>query len=80
VLDELEPGSVVTPSMSTGFTDSHFLVARGCKVCGFVPFKDVPGETSLASLIHGHDERISVDNLLFAGRAVWEVVRRMCVV
>ncbi len=76
VLSEIEPGSVVTPSMAVGATDGRFLVKRGVKVYGFWPLKAGPNEPVPSSLFHAHDERVSVENLGFAVRAFGEVVRR----
>ena len=78
VMSELEPGSVTAPSMSTGATDSRYLAWKGCKVCGFWPIKSMPGEDSVSRLVHAHDERISVENLRFGARVLWEVVLRLC--
>ena len=48
------------------------------KVLGFFPFP-VSGRTSLYStLVHGHDERIAVDDLSFATRFLYEVAVRFC--
>lgn len=52
------PNAIVTPSVSTGFTDSHFFRDIGITSYGFMPaifeMKDVGG-------VHGNDERINVD-------------------
>jgi acetylornithine deacetylase/succinyl-diaminopimelate desuccinylase-like protein len=76
VIGELEPGSVVAPSMAVGATDGRFLARAGVKVYGFWPLKVGPNEPVPSSLFHAHNERVSVNNLGFAVRAFGEVVRR----
>lgn len=58
VTAERHPGSRVMPSVSTGFTDSHFTRDLGIASYGFDP--TVVPESEFAR-IHGNDERISVD-------------------
>lgn len=78
VMNELAPGSVVTPYMSTGGTDGRFLAVKGVKVYGFCPMLIQPGEPGPMQLAHAHDERVSLANLGFSTRALWEIVRRLC--
>ncbi len=52
--------SVIIPSVSTGFTDSHFFRDRGIVSYGFAPFFFLPGERTG---VHGNNERISIANL-----------------
>jgi acetylornithine deacetylase/succinyl-diaminopimelate desuccinylase-like protein len=47
----------------------------GIKVYGFNPAPYSPTEMNGA---HNHDERVSVDNLLFATRSLYEIVTRYC--
>jgi len=58
VTRELHPGSRVLPSVSTGFTDSHFTRDQGIVSYGFDPIITEVGE---ATGVHGNDERIPVD-------------------
>ncbi|MDP1930183.1 MAG: M20/M25/M40 family metallo-hydrolase [Gammaproteobacteria bacterium] len=58
VTRELHPGSRVLPSVSTGFTDSHFTRDQGIVSYGFDPIITPNGE---ATGVHGNDERINVD-------------------
>ncbi|HLT62992.1 MAG TPA: M20/M25/M40 family metallo-hydrolase, partial [Pseudohongiella sp.] len=55
VTGELHPGSRVIPSVSTGFTDSHFTRDLGIISYGFNPMITDDGE---ATGVHGNDERI----------------------
>jgi acetylornithine deacetylase/succinyl-diaminopimelate desuccinylase-like protein len=55
------PGSRVMPSVSTGFTDSHFFRDLGIVSYGFAPFMAPPSEYRG---IHGNDEKVSIDNMV----------------
>ena len=57
VTRELYPNSRVMPSVSTGFTDSHFTRDLGIVSYGFDPIITKPGEPTG---VHGNDERIPV--------------------
>jgi acetylornithine deacetylase/succinyl-diaminopimelate desuccinylase-like protein len=52
--------AVLIPSVSTGFTDSHFFRDVGIVSYGFTPFLYLQGE---ATGVHGNNERISIVNL-----------------
>lgn len=58
VTRELYPNSRVLPSVSTGFTDSHFTRDLGIVSYGFDPIITDPGEPTG---VHGNDERVPVD-------------------
>jgi acetylornithine deacetylase/succinyl-diaminopimelate desuccinylase-like protein len=51
----------LVPSVSTGFTDSHFFRDMGIVSYGFSPFLFAPDEHTG---VHGNNERISVDNMV----------------
>ncbi|MCS7050004.1 MAG: M20/M25/M40 family metallo-hydrolase, partial [Thermomicrobium sp.] len=72
-MNDLDPGARVVPYLVPGATDARCL--PGIKVYGFMPMRDNPEEFDLA---HAHDERISVSNLGFATRALFEIVARFC--
>ncbi|MEH6556206.1 MAG: M20/M25/M40 family metallo-hydrolase [Oceanicoccus sp.] len=55
------PSSRVMPSVSTGFTDSHFFRDLGIVSYGFAPFMAPPSEYRG---IHGNDEKVSIDNMV----------------
>jgi acetylornithine deacetylase/succinyl-diaminopimelate desuccinylase-like protein len=85
VLKNLRPDAVMIPYLMPGGTDGRYLVERGMKVYGFIPvvLKDemrtpgVPGGEVL-SRVHGVNERISIKNLEFATRFVYELLVRFC--
>ncbi len=66
----------VAPVMLTGGTDSRFFRQNGVACYGFHPLKaDIPyGE--MQHTIHGIDERVSVENLVFGTSVLYEVVER----
>jgi len=73
-LKEFEPNCSVVPYMVTGGTDSRFLRNVGSICYGFHPLKmDMPLD-EFWKLIHGIDERISIQNLVFGVSVVYQIV------
>ena len=67
-LAEHEPRSTLLPTISTGFTDAHFMrEAFGTVAYGFWPCRTTPSDVYLGG-IHNKDERIHVDDLVYATR------------
>jgi acetylornithine deacetylase/succinyl-diaminopimelate desuccinylase-like protein len=67
-VEAADPGAIVVPTISTGFTDSHFLrAAFGTVAYGFWPCRTTPLDVVNAGM-HGHDERVHVDDLGYATR------------
>ena len=79
VVGEYEPDAKVIPSLMTGGTDAKHILPRWPEtlVYGFMPMKQSLGEEE-GSLIHGHNERVTVDNLLYATRVLHDVVVKFC--
>jgi acetylornithine deacetylase/succinyl-diaminopimelate desuccinylase-like protein len=74
-LDAHDPGAVLLPVLSTGFTDSHFLRKTfGTVAYGFWPSRHTPIEV-LHSGVHNRDERIHIDDLGYAIRFHLEACR-----
>jgi len=71
---DADPGSALLPYLVTGGTDARAF--PGIKVYGFMPTRH---DTRVGNLAHGHDERTSIDDLLFATRCLYDVVTRFCV-
>jgi acetylornithine deacetylase/succinyl-diaminopimelate desuccinylase-like protein len=67
--------AVVLPSVSAGFTDSRVFRRLGVTSYGFIPVLLEPAE---AVTIHGHNERISVENLRLGCQMMFDLVRRIC--
>jgi acetylornithine deacetylase/succinyl-diaminopimelate desuccinylase-like protein len=75
-VDELEPGAVLVPEISTGFTDSHFMrEAFGTIAYGFFPLRYTAPE--LLDTIHAPDERIDVRDLELAVLAFVHCIDRI---
>ena len=76
VVEEHEKGARLVPGLITGGTDAKSVTQVGAKVLGFVPMRyEGPAMTGLA---HNHNERISVANLEFGTRILYDVVTRFC--
>lgn len=74
VVAELVEGAQIAPEMTSGFTDSRIYRLRGIPAYGFVPCLLQPEE--LAG-VHGHNERMSVENIRLGLQVLYEVVRRL---
>jgi len=76
VLKEFEPNCGITPILMTGGTDSRFFRRVGSVCYGFHPRRpDVPyGE--MVKMVHGVNERISIENLVFGTSVLYETVKR----
>jgi len=77
VMDEREPGVPVLPYLMPAGTDAKHIMPRRpeTQIYGFMPYRQKPGEEEM-KLIHGHDERTAVEELLFATKVLYEVISR----
>jgi acetylornithine deacetylase/succinyl-diaminopimelate desuccinylase-like protein len=66
-----DPDARVVAPLVRGFTDCHFFRERGIPCFGFMPHRSGPGSEGL---VHGIDERTSVEDLKFGVRAMYEIV------
>ncbi len=66
------PDATVVPSVTTGFTDSHFLRDLGIVAYGYSPFA-IPLEDRAG--VHGNDERLSIENIRRGVQVMSDVVR-----
>jgi acetylornithine deacetylase/succinyl-diaminopimelate desuccinylase-like protein len=75
VTKKVDAKAVVAPTMLSGFTDSHYFRQRGVTCYGFIPFK-----VSFADLrlIHGNNERVSVENMKLGTRILYQMLVRLC--
>ncbi len=76
-MSRLEPESVVVPYVVPGFTDNHHFMTLGSQMYGFTPMKLPEGEP-FGKLIHGHDERIPVESLVYGTKILYELVKDFC--
>jgi acetylornithine deacetylase/succinyl-diaminopimelate desuccinylase-like protein len=68
------PNTLVTTPPLTGFTDSHYFRRLGIVSYGLSPF---PLNQAESRGVHGNDERVSLENVTFGVRFVYDVVSRV---
>jgi acetylornithine deacetylase/succinyl-diaminopimelate desuccinylase-like protein len=71
---ELQPGASVMPTLSSGGTDAPLI--PGVKVYGFFPMLPTERLRLYDPLVHGHNERIHVDDLAFGTQFLFDLVGR----
>ena len=76
VLREVEPNCGVTPAMTTGGTDSRFFRETGSVCYGFHPMRPDEPIDLLEKRMHGIDERITIENLVWGTSVFYEAVKR----
>ncbi len=65
-VDRIEPGALLAPLISAGFTDSHWLrESFGTVAYGFMPLSVMEPELA-GRLVHSADERAAIDDLELA--------------
>jgi acetylornithine deacetylase/succinyl-diaminopimelate desuccinylase-like protein len=67
-------GAPVLSPLVRGFTDCHFFRERGIPCFGFIPLRS---SSSSSGLVHGIDERISIESLKAGARAMYEISRKL---
>ncbi len=70
----LDPSIKVQPYLSNGVTDSARLRRLGVKAYGVLPF---PMTAEDEGRMHGHDERVPIDSLVFGTRLIHDSVVRI---
>ncbi len=76
-LTRADQAAIVLPYMLAGATDAKLFAQLGTKCYGFAPMKIEP-DTPLDGLIHGHDERITIDAFAFGVRVLFDTVQAFC--
>jgi len=76
VLKEFEPNCGVTPTLTTGGTDSRFFREIGSICYGFHPMRPDEPNDLLEKRMHGIDERITIENLVFGTSIFYETAKR----
>jgi acetylornithine deacetylase/succinyl-diaminopimelate desuccinylase-like protein len=76
IAKQKDPGCMVTPFLITGATDSRFFRESGVPCYDFSPFRLRQEDLKL---VHGHNERISLENLGFASEVIFEIVCEVAV-
>jgi acetylornithine deacetylase/succinyl-diaminopimelate desuccinylase-like protein len=77
-LKDLDTKAKMIPTMLTGATDSRFFRDQGAVAYGFQPMMPMDNLAEYMSRVHGHNERISVEDLLFGTRVLYQVLRDVC--
>jgi acetylornithine deacetylase/succinyl-diaminopimelate desuccinylase-like protein len=70
---ERDPSAFVTTPMLTGATDRPTYRALGIVTYGFDPFRVEAADAQRG--VHGNDERLSVENVAFGLRFLYDVLR-----
>ena len=78
VLREVDPKAKMIPTMLTGATDSRFFRERGTVAYGFQPMMPMANLSEYLGRVHGHNERISAEDLLFGTRVLYQVPKEVC--
>lgn len=73
-LQEFDKTSVIVPFMQTSATDSRHLRQKNIECYGFSPLLVDGNHSEYLKMIHGHNEKISRDNLLFGIKILFSVV------
>ena len=73
-VERMEPGALITTPMLTGFTDSYYYRSIGIGAYGLSPFRLSEED---ARTVHGHDERVTVENLRFGVEFFYRIVEKV---
>jgi acetylornithine deacetylase/succinyl-diaminopimelate desuccinylase-like protein len=76
-LKQSDPTGIPIPSMLTGATDAKHVAKLGTICYGFSPMKFRAGER-FSDMVHGHNERVSIESLSWGVRALYQVVSQFC--
>ena len=78
VLKSMDPKAKMIPTMLTGATDSRGFRNRKAVAYGFHPMSPIDNLSEFMGRIHGHDERIGIDSLLFGIQVLHKVLKEFC--
>jgi acetylornithine deacetylase/succinyl-diaminopimelate desuccinylase-like protein len=70
----MDGGAPVVSPLVRGFTDCHFFRERGIPCFGFMPLRN---SSSGEGLVHGIDERVSIESLKTGTRALYDIVHKL---
>jgi acetylornithine deacetylase/succinyl-diaminopimelate desuccinylase-like protein len=77
-LTRLDSRAKMIPMMLTGATDSRFFRDKGTAAYGFQPMAPIKNLSEYMSRVHGHDERIAAESILFGTRVLYELLKDFC--
>jgi acetylornithine deacetylase/succinyl-diaminopimelate desuccinylase-like protein len=69
-----DPGAPIISQLGAGFTDCHFFHVKSIPCLGFLPQRST---ASSEGLVHGVDERVTVERLRSAMQAMYEIVSKL---
>jgi acetylornithine deacetylase/succinyl-diaminopimelate desuccinylase-like protein len=72
----VDGGAPVVSPLVRGFTDCHFFRERNIPCFGFMPLRN---SASGEGLVHGIDERVSLESLKSGVRTMYDIVRKLAV-
>ena len=72
---EIDPEATVIPTLLSGGTDASLL--PDVKVYGFFPMPPSDRLATYRPLVHGHDERIHVDDVVYGTQFVYQLVTKV---
>ncbi|MCA1553223.1 MAG: M20/M25/M40 family metallo-hydrolase [Chloroflexi bacterium] len=75
VMKRYVPDGVVVPSLVVGGTDARHQTKLGTQVYGFSPSNAADSESER---VHGHNERVHADDLLYGVKAMYDIVAEFC--
>ncbi|MCB9135165.1 MAG: M20/M25/M40 family metallo-hydrolase [Anaerolineales bacterium] len=75
ILREADPTGVPVPLLLSGVTDGRYFSQLGIQTYGFLPMP-LPSDFNFTGMIHGPDERVSVDAMEFGTRAIGVALER----
>ncbi len=76
VLRDVEPNCGITPTLTTGGTDSRFFRETGSICYGFHPVRPDEPNDEYEKRMHGIDERLTIENLVWGTSVFYETVKR----
>ncbi|NWF70173.1 MAG: M20/M25/M40 family metallo-hydrolase [Chloroflexi bacterium] len=76
ILREADPQATPIPYVVSGGTDASVFARLGIQTYGFLPM-NLPMSFNFGATVHGADERITVEALLFGVEAVYQAVQRL---
>lgn len=75
VIKRLDSKAHLVPTLMTGATDSRFFRKQGTIAYGFQPISpDIP-LSELSRIVHGVDERISIDSLVLGAKFMYSLLK-----
>jgi acetylornithine deacetylase/succinyl-diaminopimelate desuccinylase-like protein len=77
-LKQIDPKAKMIPTLLSGATDSRYFRDKGATAYGFQPMTPTRDLSEYLSRVHGHNERISAQDLLFGTKVLYQVLKNFC--